>query len=319
MDVLKYEKWSEAPPFSSKVPTQPRLQPFAKAFEDNMTRVRLLGHLPLSLVFLSGIRSHTMATIREQTKAEKGLLKPGVLESRVGEIIQEKLNDPKTKKDALESIGNQMELDPTHARTGMEALLSSIVILAFGAFENLTTDLWIESVNMRPRSLAIKVLNAGRPKPKSDEDTRANAAQEKMISFSDLATHQFNVSEKMGQLLRERKVVSFETFEGIKMAYEVTFLGDDGKSKCPKLQSILNNKVFHVVQLIRNLYAHKSGVVDQKFQERIRRHDESLSAIPIGQALTLDFEEVLEFATVLVTASNELLSYVDDWLTANPE
>jgi hypothetical protein len=201
----------------------------------------------------------------------------------------------------------------------MEALLSSIPILAFGTFENLAIDLWTEAVNSRPRKLAVNALSPQKTKPKTEDAIKGSSAQEKMISFSDLVDHGFDISRKMGTVLRDRKVVNFERIEGIIHAYESVFLKDGEKCRCPELGLILDNHVFVVCQLIRNLFAHKSGIVDKKFQDRIKKYDMVLGAISPGEPLILNFQEVRGYVNTLFTASSDMIDYVDKWLTKHPE
>ena len=297
MESLKYKNWIEdgvvLPPIE---PQNSGLSAIAKAFEQNRDRVFHLGSLPYFLVAISITKAHVIATAISDLK--QGKVSPHEIDDKVGEMAQKAMKDgPASIQNVCAEVEAIAKLPTGQASIGLEALLSSIVILAFGAFENLAIDLWTEAVNSRPRKLAMNAIGPGKAKPKGDDS--AKAAQEKMIPFSDLADYDFNVSGKMGHVLRDRKVVSFESFEGIKYAYEAVFLKDGEKAKCPDLGKILGDHVFPICQLIRNLYAHKSGIVDQKFHDRIKQYDTRLATVTTGNPLSLDFQEVRGYVNTL--------------------
>jgi len=156
-----------------------------------------------------------------------------------------------------------------------------------------------------------------------DDGRKQSKQQEPRIRFLDLAAHGFNVAESMGRLLKEQNRVSFECLMDIKTAYLDAFrLTEDKKHRPSEPLVQLFDRFFadlKTLESIRNLLAHRGGVVDNKFLDELRTWSPSLADLPIGQPLSVDGDMVSKFLGSVAEASVCLLNFVADWLAKRPE
>lgn len=157
-------------------------------------------------------------------------------------------------------------------RSGITTTLSAQLTLAWTAFEILASDLWVAAVNW-DSDLAVRYSDAG------------GNSQSKSISIPSLAsygTHDFNLSNLMGDVLRDTKA-DFTSLKSTKFVYESTFgtkfhVFDSGELK--------------LLELLRNLISHKSGIADERFikgisDSFIKSAITDLPAIEAGEAFPI--------------------------------
>jgi len=155
-------------------------------------------------------------------------------------------------------------------RRGLEATLRGIVLGAWTAFEVLSSDLWEAAINAYPRRLAaLKGDNSVLRRPRSTFGAFPEAASEsptssKLIRLDFLLAHGFNLSAKMGTVLRER--FNFQALAGIQEAYLAAFAQSDSR-----VRAIVLEPALEALACTRNVLAHRSGVVDDQFMLQYRR------------------------------------------------
>ncbi len=105
----------------------------------------------------------------------------------------------------------QLGKDPAFL-SGLEGILYSSLTGTWTAFETLAADLWEAALNAHPDCLAN--LNGGRAGRIGNEDG-------KHVLLKDIAKYRWNISSKMGSVLKER--YNFSRLDGIRRAYEQAF------------------------------------------------------------------------------------------------
>jgi hypothetical protein len=201
----------------------------------------------------------------------------------------------------------------------IEALLSAILMGAWTAFESSASDLWRRAVNLRPFSLGEYCWQSRKSKAKDIEDTSAEREQRKSVPFALLKEHRYDISKVIGSILEERRVVNFDSLGGIRAAFEATFMLDETHPST-KLKDIFDHHNADMISLqaMRNLLAHRGGVVDQSFLDEVSKSSKYLSELSLGSNLPLDGEFIAKYVDVSSKMSVELIRYVDKWLQDKP-
>lgn len=217
-----------------------------------------------------------------------------------------------------------IERDPIiHA--GLQNILLSGLLNAWTSFESSAVDLWLKAVDLRPKTLAYHVVmlqSTGRKRGEhGDSELKM---KEPRIGFKELADAGFNLAGKMGRLLKQEKRVSLESLTGIRTAYYDAFRQMENKSKPtnPKLLAFFDGEIFgklKCLEAIRNLIAHRGGIVDQKFIDEVEPYSPSLYALPLEKALPVDGPLLSQSLSTVIEASVFLWEFVAEWLDKNPE
>ncbi len=119
------------------------------------------------------------------------------------------------------------------------------------AFESVATDVWILAVNRRADLFAVRVLDGFK------ENLPANMSG-KAIPLGVLAKHRFDVKEHIGDIVSAH--INFSSLKELQKAYKVAFDLD-----APKMAP-LESETLKRLSLLRNLIAHRNGIVDAKFK-----------------------------------------------------
>lgn len=226
----------------------------------------------------------------------------------------------------------------------MQPLFGSILVTSWMTFEMLATDLWIAAVNARPKTLAWNVVippTTAKKVPNTHERKKPDSIQQKVnsgakkkggelkdapqfkqqaptISFDSLAGHGFNISEEVGQFLKDDRRVNFDSLRGIRIAYYDAFRtpGDDSQRTSQPLVDLFEKHFDDLKSLeaIRNLIAHRGGTVDPKFLAEVEEHDKQLAQLPEKEPLEADGDFVLKYMKAVDSACVELFGFVDNWL-----
>jgi len=209
-----------------------------------------------------------------------GLMSSSPHESGTGIVIDiagiDRLSDP-------QSLGG-------HA---VEMMGCAIVIGAWTAFEALAADLWIAAVNARPNNLG-----------------KAAARSKKRISIHEIARHEFEIKNHMGEILRRR--YRWGSLEKIQRAYATAFVQNK------RILRPFRTPYLHVLNQCRNLLVHKGGIIDQKFHDNVSGIPE-LKDEPVGSVLHFDGELICKLAKAARKASFSLLFATDRWLARYPD
>jgi len=191
-------------------------------------------------------------------------------------------------------------------------MLQAAMLNAWTAFESHATDLWVKAVDLRPRTLAKYVVQGPNEKH-----------QEPSIQFSNLADYGFDLTSKMGQLLRGSQRVKMDSFKGIEAAYRATFMLPESKGKKPSknLDDLLkkHHSNLKCLEAARNLLAHRGGIVDARFLEEVKGHSPYLSGLQENKPLPVNGMHVQQSIILVIAASLDLLEFVGDWLEKHPD
>lgn len=202
--------------------------------------------------------------------------------------------------------------------TGTHSLFASALILSYTLFETLATDLWVRAVNLRPLSLAQNVLSS-HLEDSGDDDRRV---AKPMIPLADLAEFDFDLRNDMGTLLKERRRVALDSLKTTEEAYHDAFWNpsSDKQRKCVALSEVFKKyrNDLAVLECIRNLLAHRSGLVEDRFRRGMQRLDHDINIPEDGQQLRLDGHIVVRYVKVAIEFSKDLLKFVSEWLQKYP-
>jgi hypothetical protein len=147
---------------------------------------------------------------------------------------------------------------------GIESLLSSLVIGLWTACEVCLSDLWVGALNEGPKRLVKNVIKESHLKP----DSRAAASDEKQIAISALAEYGYDLTGKMGDLLKDTKKVDFQSLRNTQKAYLAAFRGNIEQILSEKDQSYAN---ITILSAIRNVLLHRGGKIDREFKSIVRK------------------------------------------------
>jgi len=160
---------------------------------------------------------------------------------------------------------------------------------SYAAFETLAADVWIAAVN-RDFSLAKNWIDKN---------------SERQIPTSVLAGNNFNVSSLMGTILHDTKKVSFESLNDIRNQYFQTFKGELEGAFEPSDDLVKAEKT-------RHLFAHRGGLIDQKFKTQMSKYPEYADAV-VGERLRLTGPVTGAHVNACAKCGVALLKQVDNW------
>lgn len=183
---------------------------------------------------------------------------------------------------------------------GMQGILYALLTEAWTAFESLAQDLWVRIVNSYPVPLAQRVLE-----PNANLET-GNPV--KSVSWKTIKDFKFDLTADMGTLLLRQNSVDFQRLKSIRAAYSVAFDGEtDAIFDHP------NHSKLPILEVTRNLLAHKGGVVDKKFKDRVSNVP-GLAGVEEGVQLFFTGPVVKEHINAASRCAIALLAYVDEWI-----
>jgi hypothetical protein len=201
------------------------------------------------------------------------------------------------------------------ARSGLEAMLSSVVTGMWTAFETMAGDLWEASLNVHPEGLAElkgkrKRLSKGADAESSFSEARdeTEPANLKSVPLNEILRHRFKIEDKMGTVLRTQR--RFDHLVGIKEAYAIAF-----HKKAERIDEPLQHEGIEALNALRNLIVHRSGIVDQTYAKKAAAL--GIPTAPIGSAIALDGQIVRDLMVNAIVPSYELMVAVDDWIREN--
>jgi hypothetical protein len=205
---------------------------------------------------------------------------------------------------------------------GLDVVLASSITGSWTAFEVLAGDLWTAAVNAHPHTLSemkgklvkweIPKAARGTEEKERESGNKKGAEAGPQISIKWLQFHNYNVSQKMGTLLRQRRSADFQTVWDIRDAYARAF-----ESDYSAIRDSLADESIDYLSALRNVLVHKAGNADTKFTEDIAgcQHFASISET---DPVILDGEIVADLLWAVVNKAGALLSAVDAWLVRNP-
>ncbi len=229
--------------------------------------------------------------------------------------MKERVETPRTESDSLDDCADlldettpqivppdvRMALGRSDNAPAVRSLLAFTSVATWTAVESLAKDLWISCVNLRLDPLAKNALRV--------QGGGTGEGDSKSIKAVWLAKYGFDLRDRMGTLLVEdENKFQFDSPKLIRKSYVAAF----GQS--PETEGLWQEIGYDLglLNLTRNLVAHRAGIVDQKFVDQTRL------AIPVGEYVPLNAENVANFLTVATQAACELLAFVDVWFASNP-
>ena len=163
----------------------------------------------------------------------------------------------------------------------------------WSAVESLASDVWICAVNLRPDLFAARVL-------RDFSEALPEGMSSRSIPLGIAARYKFDLRRCIGDIIGKR--IDFTNLDDIRKAYKSAFeLDDEGT------QLLQSEKLKHLV-LIRNLIAHRNGVIDDQFKLKTK------SAEEVGEELTITDEIAANFAVLVEKVGLHLLRIADDAL-----
>jgi len=182
----------------------------------------------------------------------------------------------------------------------IEGLLSTLLVQAWTTFEAFATDTWVTALNEHPAILAeLRGKQRG-------NDAEARSKDLKKIDLSWLQRHDYDVSRRMGNVLRNR--FSFDSLRGIREAYRAAFAVDSEAILTP-----LENEALTAVSAVRNVLVHRAGKADDEYV-KITKAIPLAPKASIGSKIPLDGANVAEMLLTGRTLAVDMFRAVDDWL-----
>jgi hypothetical protein len=188
---------------------------------------------------------------------------------------------------------------PAKLKDGTSAIMPSIVVLAWTAFEAMCEDLLETAIDLRPRWLSpLK----GRSSPRKLRPYESMSLKGKTRATS---------PNSAGHGKRDK--LSYRSLEAIRDSYYVAF------SAGPKrIDAALSPRHLDTLYAVRNIIVHKAGNVDKMFLSRVAGLPEYAHAKE-DQPLNLDFHMVRSIVEPSIISGIRLVVAVNKWLLDHPD
>ena len=196
------------------------------------------------------------------------------------------------------------------------ALLQSYVTSMWTIFETLAGDLWEAALNSKPDRLApLKGsqgrLKKGRPHFAAMISTPRSDTSDKTVRLEWLQTHKWNLTNKMGTVLKSK--FDFSSLDGIREAYACAF---ESGTETAEIDKILLDDALDILSALRNVIVHGGGNSHREYLAR-RKFLPALPEAQEGQPIPLDGENVSKTIGEALFCAATLLAKVDDWLLSH--
>ncbi|MBK7767796.1 MAG: hypothetical protein IPI44_18105, partial [Sulfuritalea sp.] len=268
------------PKFDLTGPHAAHLSPVAEAFTSNVTRLQETAAAPIMAVAYSRNQQQLLDEACLEIFGDLAEYSP---DDARAPAFQESVRrrweqwlaqnaDPELFGErvflATGQLDQLQDIDATVKR-GLESMLRGIVVGAWTTFEVLASDLWETAVNLFPHPLArlsgVSPAKTKRRLAAFTDEGMTSPAQGKSIRMDYLQAHGYDLSSRMGTVLRER--FNFQVVDGIRDAYYSAF--EDEPSK---VRSLIASDELSALATVRNLLVHRSGSVDQRFLDEHARN-----------------------------------------------
>lgn len=219
----------------------------------------------------------------------------------------------KAMLEGMEALQLFINANPdSHWAVALDANMASMLLSAWTAFEVLAGDLWVASLNARPR-LGFTALGA-EPNAADNEDEQERKRKLTFpIPVRLLQKWDYDLKDRMGTLLRRIKKWDFARRQDTKDAYIKAF----GKSES-ELVDIFDDQKVRWLSAIRNAIVHNGQIADQEFVTLVAKHP-TLSAISEGDNIRLESGMVADLINAMIDRGIALMGFVDVWLLKNQQ
>jgi hypothetical protein len=317
----------------SSIPKDENVRRVAKAFEHSIDRLLMLHFLPL---MISGIAAHFTENMdRAFFEATGSLPDYSVKNDASPEVYARfrQIGAAKSKAHAEQHASLPPDKRPSTSshpigRRAYDLLtgpvdqasypafqwsIYSMVVFVFAAFESLVEDLWIVAVNHDPKRAV-------------DEFTRTQEGQQdKSIPLKALYNVDFDIQNRFGELLVSSERYQFSSMAKSDKNYIALF-----GPRFDAIQKCKEHRRQHVLQLVRNVIVHQSGIADGRLMQALteaRRKPLKLTDDELGHPLVnavtgrelqVDGEYCHALFGDTYRAANNLLRFVDKWIFQAP-
>jgi hypothetical protein len=179
----------------------------------------------------------------------------------------------------LESIKGQPE-----SLSAARELMRQGVVLIWSAFEVLSRDLFVDTVNRTP-ALVDRLLSHPVARKRFNMDK---------VDFATLARYSYNLSSSLGSLLIER--TDIDDIQTIREAYGALYPENRDLN-----MALSEERLWHLFQK-RNLIVHRRGVVDQHYLDRTG------DKLPLGQTMWIRPSEIEDFLRGATEAGTKMVA-----------
>ena len=287
------------------------MERIAAHFAQNMNRVYAMGTLPIKMVALATINeaARIVALVNlglpiigsSQTISDETKQKLIAERQRLVAQWSEDWLDSDAYGSAIGVAGFNTLLanKKDEYRDSIQATLAGMLIGLWTAFESQAQDAWVLAVNAHRKPLADRVLN-----PLSKDE------QQKLFSGKTLSDADYNLQNCMGDVLLRTRKVDFQTLANIVKYYSVAF-----DKKFDAIFDAHHDKLFEL-ETMRNCFAHKGGIADEKFISRMSKSPVVKDAWK-GKVVVVHGSYVADMAKTVSSCVTKLLTALDEWM-ANP-
>jgi len=247
------------------------------AFTVNINRLAALAQLPVSLFYWgSAAGQNYVVAYQDIMKKMYEFSTPAESYADKSDVIDERARDwtsglvkrfQRDKEDWAEVAGDShkqmLRLLPPEVplSEGTEAILFSVVIGAWTAFETLVSDVWIGAYDALPREAKGQEGDQLRIQNKMNPDSEVQASvRKKAEKFQD-------DSGLSGEELVDEKEMWFSRLDWTRQHYSRLFSEKLQFAKTTAIDDALMNIRLDGVNLVRNLLIHKAGIADATYVE----------------------------------------------------
>jgi hypothetical protein len=327
------------------VKATPQIQRVADAFKKNIERILDLGRLPGEM-FNRGIY---YVKLQEQLKKDRQEMDWTNIDEATREAMFAEVIDKNTQAHGLfyaSPLGETWSKYPSEVdaladaqyESEMTALMSSMIVNAWTAFEVLAKDLWVAAIDAHPDRLVElggcknRIENfmrdsniSGKKTPRAKKDAKADHendkedTQEKTSEQSIKVSHMiaiakgdFNFGDKMGRLLV--LLQDFSTLNGMRSAYSRAF--SHRSKRVSHIDSALGDWAIDALHAIRNLLEHNGGIADYRYEERLK-YVPNIPKLDLGERLEVDGRMASGLMKPVISQGIALINAVSKWLEVN--
>ena len=200
-------------------------------------------------------------------------------------------------------------LSHSFAQKQFVTLMTTQLASCWTAFETLARDLWIATVNARPR-IGVRAMGA---EEEPEDDERALQQKRKIrfpFSPARLAKWGYDLTNHMGDVLAVDRF-KFDRKENARKAYEAAF----GKEYQNEIDAIFDARELGWLCAVRNNLVHRAGIVDDDLQRQVKRHPTLKHIQATGtNRIPIEGKLCVELVTGGCKAGVDLAKMVDGWL-----
>jgi len=285
------------------------LRPVAHAFATDLTRTASLAFTPIGVAYYArrDQRFEDYAAFKSTGKVDPQL--SFLVEQELPDVIQQELKEERIKEksvSAIEFIKRRKDYGLTYVesllkvsegmRISLEAIMTSVVIESWTAFETLVSDVWIIAVNEGPQEFAqrVSLVVQGKSDSKIPQHHRDQL--------------QYDPRKEYAAAQVEIGNVTFRRLDRIIYWYSITL-----KNHVSKIFS--DHKDIHALSAYRNVLIHNQGIVDKDFIKQIEPVSDLRGTYKIDRKLELDGGLVQRLRNAAIALGIKLIQAVDDVLS----